>query len=134
MALDEVFYTSSPLAFLPSPFVTDLTDAVPLQSIAPRPRGSRVERIPIDSLSLGGTSGMKESNPRVVGYRIRFLASFKRFFIFLKNKATPFNREAWNWMRYGRIDLLLSSSLLSTTLLMLLLSLKTNKNSFSEAQ
>lgn len=50
MALDEVLYTSSPLAFLPSPFVTDLTDAVPLQSIAPRPRGYRVERIPIDSL------------------------------------------------------------------------------------
>ena len=41
----------SPLAFLPSPFVTDFTDAVPLQSIAPRPMGSRVERIPIDCLS-----------------------------------------------------------------------------------
>lgn len=50
-----MLYTSSPLAFLPSPFVTDFTDAVPLQSIAPRPMGLRVEIIPIDCLSLGGT-------------------------------------------------------------------------------
>ena len=40
----------SGLSFLPSPFVTDFTDAVPLQSIAPRPMGSIVERIPIDCL------------------------------------------------------------------------------------
>ena len=45
-----------PWLFLPSPFVTDfVTDDVPLQSIAPRPMGSRVERIPIDCLSFGGT-------------------------------------------------------------------------------
>lgn len=56
MAFYEVFYTSSSLAFLPSSFVTYfVTDVVPLQSIAPRPMGSRVERIPIDCLSLGGT-------------------------------------------------------------------------------
>lgn len=42
--------------FLPSPFVTDfVTNAVPLQSIAPRPMCSRVEIIPIDCLSLGVT-------------------------------------------------------------------------------
>lgn len=47
-----------------------------------------------------GTSGIKESNPRVVGYRIRFVASFLGRFVRegllsenVNNRATPFNRE-----------------------------------------
>ncbi|WJZ97155.1 hypothetical protein VitviT2T_015783 [Vitis vinifera] len=44
-----------PKPLIPSNRLGLSPDVVPLQSIAPRPMGSRVERIPIDFLSLGGT-------------------------------------------------------------------------------
>lgn len=62
-------------------------------------------RSPVDLALFGRedssvTSGIKESNPKVVGYRIRFVASFLSRFVRegllsenWNNRATPFNRE-----------------------------------------